>query len=182
MRFDKSRYFMKWRLQIICIKQMWFGTTPWTRCLCWCVSRAFVAQFHSTEVNRAKLHSLRKTLWNTLPPLQTHISEQTAERGLVIVHRGVAKPIQVSDPCELNATDIGRVCWSCWMSAGGVGWRPCHRRLLHDGSVDDGLDIVASVPGVDHSLSLALLDLLLSKHAIKTHVWCLRLNHTKTVH
>lgn len=62
----------------------------------------------------------------------------------------------------------GRWWWWCW--------------LLHDGAVDDRLDVVTSVSGVNHTLPLAILQLLLSKDAIETHVWCLRLDdsiHTK---
>lgn len=60
--------------------------------------------------------------------------------------------------------------------------RRCCCWLLHDGPVDDWLDVIASVSGVNYTLPLAVLQLLFSKDAIKTHVWCLRLDddaHTR---
>lgn len=45
------------------------------------------------------------------------------------------------------------------------------RGLFHDSSVDERLDIVLSVTGVDDSLSLgALLDLLLCEYPVEAHV------------
>lgn len=63
--------------------------------------------------------------------------------------------------------------WICgWADAQSFIWR----QLLHDGSVDDGLDVVPSVPGVDHSLPLGFPnDVLVLKDAVETHVGCLGL-------
>lgn len=65
---------------------------------------------------------------------------------------------------------------------GEGGRRRIWRRLLHDGSVDDWLDVVASVSGVNHTLPLAVLQLLLSEDPIETHVWCLRLDDSTHTH